>query len=108
MLEKWTNTSSPCSREMKPKPFSALKNFTVPVAKPLSLHFIEPVLYRTRRGRLRDRRPDNTLLGTEVHPYDGSVMSVRFSRWAAGPYGTGYLAARSRRIERQSSEHSRM
>src|SRR5687767_10000293 len=32
MLEKWTNTSSPCSREMKPKPFSALKNFTVPVA----------------------------------------------------------------------------
>src|SRR5947209_18128933 len=37
MLEKWTNTSSPCSREMKPKPFSALKNFTVPVAKPLSL-----------------------------------------------------------------------
>src|SRR5918997_4195764 len=31
MLEKWTNTSSPDSREMKPKPFSALKNFTVPV-----------------------------------------------------------------------------
>jgi hypothetical protein len=31
MLEKWTNTSSPPSREMKPKPFSALKNFTVPV-----------------------------------------------------------------------------
>src|SRR3979411_3101299 len=44
MLEKWTNTSSPCSREMKPKPFSALKNFTVPVAKPLSLHFVEPDL----------------------------------------------------------------
>jgi hypothetical protein len=32
MLEKWTNTSLPPSREMKPKPFSALKNFTVPVA----------------------------------------------------------------------------
>src|SRR4051795_1126438 len=32
MLEKWTNTSSAPSREMKPKPFSALKNFTVPVA----------------------------------------------------------------------------
>src|SRR5215213_7411509 len=32
MLEKWTKTSSPCSREMKPKPFSALKNLTVPVA----------------------------------------------------------------------------
>src|SRR5215510_9680853 len=36
MLEKWTNTSSPSSREMKPKPFSALKNFTVPVANALS------------------------------------------------------------------------
>src|SRR6186997_1018947 len=35
MLEKWTNTSSPPSREMKPKPFSALKNFTVPVVKRL-------------------------------------------------------------------------
>ena len=32
MLEKCTNTSSPCSREMKPKPFSALKNLTVPCA----------------------------------------------------------------------------
>src|SRR3954447_12851332 len=32
MLEKWTKTSSAPSREMKPKPFSALKNFTVPVA----------------------------------------------------------------------------
>src|ERR1700687_2582323 len=32
MLEKWTKTSSPCSREMKPNPFSALKNFTVPCA----------------------------------------------------------------------------
>src|SRR6185295_18873288 len=39
MLEKWTNTSSPCSREMKPKPFSALKNFTVPVAKGIHSHF---------------------------------------------------------------------
>src|SRR5262245_65665807 len=36
MLEKWTNTSSPSSREMKPKPFSALKNFTVPVGTALS------------------------------------------------------------------------
>src|ERR1700712_5652332 len=33
IFEKWTNTSSPPSREMKPKPFSALKNFTVPVVK---------------------------------------------------------------------------
>src|SRR6476646_7591093 len=32
MLEKWTTTSSPCSREMNPKPFSALKNLTVPCA----------------------------------------------------------------------------
>ena len=39
MLEKWTNTSSPCSREMKPKPFSALKNFTVPVVKRLLFSF---------------------------------------------------------------------
>src|SRR4029450_13427441 len=36
MLEKWTNTSSLSSREMKPKPFSALKNFTVPVGTALS------------------------------------------------------------------------
>ncbi len=32
MLEKCTKTSSPCSREMKPNPFSALKNLTVPCA----------------------------------------------------------------------------
>src|ERR687893_387633 len=37
MFEKCTNTSSPSSREMKPKRFSALKNFTVPVANCLSL-----------------------------------------------------------------------
>src|SRR5258706_10778793 len=27
---KWTNTSSPPSREMKPKPFAALNHLTVP------------------------------------------------------------------------------
>lgn len=32
MAEKCTKTSSPCSREMNPNPFSALKNFTVPCA----------------------------------------------------------------------------
>src|SRR5680860_761808 len=36
MLEWWTNTSSPPSREMKPKPFSLLKNFTVPCMALLS------------------------------------------------------------------------
>src|ERR687898_2627600 len=32
MLEKWTNTSLPSSREMNPWPFSALNNLTVPAA----------------------------------------------------------------------------
>src|SRR5882757_892320 len=31
MFEKWTKTSSPSAWLMKPKPFSALKNLTVPV-----------------------------------------------------------------------------
>src|SRR6266700_832818 len=32
MAEKWTNTSSPLSRWMNPKPFPALNHFTVPVS----------------------------------------------------------------------------
>jgi len=40
------NTSSPCSREIKPKPFSALKNFTVPVANALSLSDRRPQTLR--------------------------------------------------------------
>src|ERR1035441_2706643 len=32
MAEKWTNTSSPFSRWMNPKPFPALNHFTVPVS----------------------------------------------------------------------------
>src|SRR5688572_1155038 len=32
MAEKWTNTSSPPSWEMKPKPFASLNHFTVPFA----------------------------------------------------------------------------
>src|SRR5437667_8044614 len=31
MLEKWTKTSPPSGREIKPYPFSLLKNLTVPV-----------------------------------------------------------------------------
>src|SRR6266545_5823269 len=49
MLEKWTKTSSPASREMKPKPFSALKNFTVPVATNVSLWCLVGPCDRTDR-----------------------------------------------------------
>src|SRR5262245_5880586 len=40
MFEKWTKTSLPPSREMNPKPFSELKNFTVPVAMVASYLFL--------------------------------------------------------------------
>jgi hypothetical protein len=32
MAEKWTNTSSPLSRAIKPNPLAALNHFTVPVS----------------------------------------------------------------------------
>ena len=39
LLRHRTNTSfSPSSREIKPKPFSELKNFTVPVVTTYSIH----------------------------------------------------------------------
>jgi hypothetical protein len=65
MLESWTKTSSPCSREMKPKPLSALKTITVPVDKSsLSLvpgrpEWLAPVLLpRPRCARVhRSRDP---------------------------------------------------
>src|SRR4051794_25177807 len=62
MFEKCTNTSAPPSREMKPNPFSALKNLTVPVATLISLRS------RPRhRGALvcaayRDRRKGHLVL----------------------------------------------
>src|SRR3954449_7554551 len=62
MLEKWTNTSLPPSREMNPKPFSALKNFTVPVVNCLSSHQKDPP----------DQRAAATLAAT---PYRSGVSS---------------------------------
>src|SRR5688572_29609226 len=68
MLEKWTNTSSPPSREMKPKPFSALKNFTVPVVKRLLFSLDARTLVATRpldriraEARTRHRAPRRPL-----------------------------------------------
>src|SRR5579872_568024 len=55
MLEKWTNTSSPCSREMKPNPFSALKNLTVPVTNSLS-HSLRACRIDARRRHRTPRR----------------------------------------------------
>src|SRR3982751_2831046 len=67
MLEKWTNTSSPCSREMKPKPLSALKNLTVPCITKLfsdtadrpirsaRSHPLYALLVKTTPGRYNNR-----------------------------------------------------
>src|ERR671916_186371 len=71
MFEKCTNTSSPSSREMKPKPFSALKNFTVPVANCLSLQ-----LRADPRDQLGDQctGPAGRLLVTVGDPAPAEVV----------------------------------
>src|SRR5579872_112883 len=65
MLEKWTKTSSPCSREMKPKPFSALKNFTVPVATNTQFSTRSTNHFGQLATRERSRPPDAHSSGTQ-------------------------------------------
>src|SRR5439155_6744976 len=50
MAEKCTNTSSPPSWEMKPKPFASLNHFTVPRAT------LQLLVFRTLVGSLVDCR----------------------------------------------------
>src|SRR5512136_1903842 len=40
MDEKWTNTSSPSSRPMKPKPLVALNHLTVPTKRSSDIFFL--------------------------------------------------------------------
>src|SRR5450432_131549 len=92
MLEKWTNTSLPPSREMKPKPFSALKNFTVPVA--IAFSFNKRAVVDGRTTTLSPRRPLRLLgcvLGREEQRLDGLVEDVRDleRKWQAGVITTG-------------------
>src|SRR5205814_6827755 len=51
IAEKWTNTSSPPSWEMNPKPFASLNHFTVPLATVVLLRLRNP-----RGSPLRPRR----------------------------------------------------
>src|SRR5687767_4195810 len=70
MLVWWTKTSSPPVREMKPKPFSLLKNFTVPC--------ILTAFLRRRRRRLvprpyeqsADNPPSSARRSAELGPYE--------------------------------------
>src|SRR5271169_5413077 len=54
MAEKCTNTSSPFSREMKPKPLASLNHFTVPCSICFSNFLIVDVALRDRKvtGRI--------------------------------------------------------
>src|SRR5271166_5240158 len=52
-LEWWTKTSSPSGRDTKPYPFSALKNFTVPV----DMIAVSPSLLVSVLAVLRCRAP---------------------------------------------------
>src|SRR6266436_7859737 len=60
MAEKWTNTSSPLSRWMNPKPFPALNHFTVPVSfmvlSSLSLSSVEVLTSGLRALRRGNRK----------------------------------------------------
>src|SRR5437899_4214472 len=66
IAEKWTNTSSPFSCEMNPKPFASLNHFTVPRA---TLQLLEyrgqsPIKCRLiRGGSARSLRPGLRLAG---------------------------------------------
>src|SRR5262245_38971509 len=68
MFEKCTNTSSPSGREMTPKPFSALKNFTVPVGMVILLVARGPgnrtEAVRNDHNRARETREPRATMAT--------------------------------------------
>src|SRR5579872_739972 len=73
MEEKWTNTSSPLFREMKPYPFAALNHLTVPVSF-INVSFVlssDEISQSRMRGLLREasayrRVPDDVLRFQEL------------------------------------------
>src|SRR5664280_2193683 len=130
MLEKCTKTSSPCSREMKPNPFSALKNFTVPCAtntqssrRQTNQFGLLAITDCTRHGRRHPRltsvtssrpffAPRPTIFerfGTRASPTRLAGHRLDLSAIPFGPHGPNSEVPDESRVHNPPTfEHSRM
>ena len=110
---KWTKTSGPPSREMKPKPFASLNHFTVPVMRamtvPLSLtgELTEPRFPVAMGKRAKRGSPLSPPLLTR-DPCCSRLRSAKFGKfcasvWTGGPAG---LRLRRRRLRNAQCDRS--
>src|SRR5689334_9315208 len=74
MFEKWTKTSGPSSREIKPYPFSELNHLTVPIANYLAPWCLRRPVHVARREKYQARAPVNT--GSLSTPESGVVPEL--------------------------------
>src|SRR5260370_1429405 len=105
MAEKWTNTSSPFSRWIKPNPLAALNHFTVPV----SFIFLSFFLCDQLPARIeRERYSQDDTRTSKYVPTDSTACkgckSLKRYHVCVGGYNCGnhtLVAARLRRPSRE-------